>query len=269
MYRQQCFPFPVCFWALGKFFLSGKMALTVDRFALGPFLQTLIYCVVMIFFGMYSHLCVTYDLTLLLMQLSHMMWEIKFRLVAVSTSLSSVVRNNLTTPEKDIYTVQSIGLWITDMLDGSGKRHYFHNGNLSREHLVNHTRTSRVELSIDLGLSLNTPRDILNPIKVRFYSAFPVSSFLGYINRMGERRPGSLRPKSLSSNFQCGCRKKYHEISLLHATTLTKQDMVTVSISCGLHCSWFDPRRGKARQEFINLIHRLISELGLVCIIRV
>lgn len=42
--------------------------------------------------------------------------------------------------------------------------------------------------------------------------------------------------------------------------------MVTVGISCGLNCSWFDPRRGKARQEFVDLIHQLATQLGLSCI---
>ena len=43
--------------------------------------------------------------------------------------------------------------------------------------------------------------------------------------------------------------------------------MIAVSLSCGLNCSWFDPRRGKARQEFVDLVYQLIRQLGISCIL--
>jgi len=169
-------------------------------FALGPFLQQLIYAIVMIFFVK------PYD-------------------VGDKISIGS---------EQEVYTVQSIGVWVTDMLDGSGKRHYWHNGNLAKEHIVNHTRTSRVELSIALGLSMNTPDDVLALIK-EVLEEWVRSD-----------------PELYSQN---------PEVSINGIDT--QKNLATVGISCQLNCSWMDTRRGKAKGEFIKLIHKLVRELGL------
>jgi len=168
-------------------------------FALGPFLQTLIYCIVLIFF-------------------------VKPFDVGDRISIGS---------DQETLIVESIGLWMTDTLDGSGKRHYLHNGDLAKQHIVNHTRTSRVDISLQLGLSIGIDQDVLLTIKEA-------------LREWARSDPELLQPPNV-------------EVS----SVSVEKNLVTVSLSVGLNCSWFDPRRGKAKQEFMDLVYQLIRQLGI------
>lgn len=179
--------------------LSFSVVFLSLGFALGPFLQALIFSIVLIFF-------------------------VKPFDVGDRISLNN---------DKEILIVESIGLWVTDTLDNSGKRHYLHNGNLAKDHIVNHTRTSKVDLSFELNLSLDTPKDVLITIKEALQAWTATDSEL------------------------------YGDPSVQISSVAIEKNMITVGISCGLNCSWFDPRRGKARQAFVDLIHSLTTQLGL------
>jgi hypothetical protein len=64
------------------------------------------------------------------------------------------------------YSLLSLILRTSSKLSLAGKRHYLHNGDLAKDHIINHSRSSKVDISIELGISLDTSTEALDTIKV-------------------------------------------------------------------------------------------------------
>lgn len=134
----------------------------------------------------------------------------------------------------DIYIVQSISLWVTDMLDTTGKRHYFHNGSLATEHIVNHTRTSSMTISVDLGLSMSTPSSVITLIQDR------INELVLDDNVLFDQSP-SVTMDSLQ----------------------IEKNMMTVNVYMTVKCGWYDPRRWDAKARVMHLLKHIIQEQNL------
>jgi len=127
-----------------------------------------------------------------------------------------------------------VGLWTTDLLDESGKRHYFHNGALAIGHIVNHTRTSAMDISMDLVLDSNIP-DII------------IDSFREAVTALVKTNP-----------------VLFNQTPSVDITNVdTENNKITLSISCELLVGWYDPRKVAAKQSLIQAILKVLKETNL------